>query len=208
MATRFRQSLVALASAIACFTPCVPALAQSLALTYRLDPVNAPQALRMAPVVNRCAGLSWAASLAASCPAEASARGVAAPAAAEAVGATASPERALDVLPAPAASARRTDPESYSATEPQPRRFQLPYLGSPAADAHLRRIAGSNDEYPGNPRSTDVNVRVVSKYRVRGDDVSQGYSAQSYRFNDVTTENRTQASGMKNLGLELLVPFQ
>jgi hypothetical protein len=158
--------------------------------------------------VDRCSGLNWASWLATSCAGAPKTRASAAPSA-EAVGATATPERALEALPSSAPpSARRAEVENYAASESQSRRFELPYLGSPAADARLLRIAGSRDDYPGSARGADVNVRLVSKYRVRGDEGSQGYSSQSYRFNDVTTENRTQSSGMKNLGVELLVPFQ
>jgi hypothetical protein len=196
MVTSLGHSCVAAAATAACAVLWwAPALAQSLSLSYNLDPVNAPASAKTAPIVDRCSGLSWAASLAAACFVEASARAPVAAAAPQ----SAVPPETKDRAVAP----RRPDaPENYSASETAAS-FELPVLGSPA-DARLLRAAGGRDAYIGNAKAVDLNFRFGSKYRMRSGD--EGW--ELYKWSDVTSENRTQSNGMKNLGVELLFPFQ
>jgi hypothetical protein len=96
---------------------------------------------------------------------------------------------------------RRADASgSYSAADVAPRRNELPALGS-SAEARVLRAAGRDDSI-GGPRGVDVNFRFGSKQRMKA--AEEGWEA--YRFSDVT-ENR-QSNSMKNVGVELLVPFQ
>jgi hypothetical protein len=191
MITSLRRSCVAAAAACAVLW-CAPALAQSLSLSYQLDPVNAPASPRSLPIVDRCSGLSWAASLAAACFVEASAR---APLAATPPPAPVPETKDL------AAAPRKSGADSYTATEIAASSFELPVLGSPA-DARLLRAAG-RDAY-GTAKAVDLNFRFGSKYRMRSGE--EGW--ELYKFSDVTSENRTQSNGMRNLGVELLFPFQ
>ncbi|MDB5904971.1 MAG: hypothetical protein JWM26_3849 [Betaproteobacteria bacterium] len=192
MITSLRRSCVAAAAAFA--VPwCAPALAQSLSLSYQLDPVNAPASARSHPIVDRCSGLSWAASLAAACFVQASAR---------APLATTPPPAPVPETKDLAAAPRKSAADSYTATETAASSLELPVLGSPA-DARLLRAAG-RDAYIGTAKAVDLNFRFGSKYRMRsGED---GW--ELYKFSDVTSENRTQSNGMRNLGVELLFPFQ
>jgi hypothetical protein len=191
MITSLRRSCVAAAAACAVLW-CAPALAQSLSLSYQLDPVNAPASPKSLPIVDRCSGLSWAASLAAACFVEASAR---APLAATPPPAPVPETKDL------AAAPRKSGADSYTATETAASSFELPVLGSPA-DARLLRAAG-RDAY-GTAKAVDLNFRFGSKYRMRSGE--EGW--ELYKFSDVTSENRTQSNGMRNLGVELLFPFQ
>jgi hypothetical protein len=187
-------------SAVAC-TACAgvflaalaaPAGAQSLSLSYGLDPAASTQAPKVSPgALDRCSGLSWAASLAAACnAAQAFVHTV--------VAGIASHEVAAAREPGAAALRRVEAPGAYSAADAQSPRYELPQLGS-SAEARVFR-AGE----PGGSRSPDVNLRFGSRYRMRNGD--EGW--ETYRFNDVTTENRTQSNGMRNLGVELTFPFQ
>jgi hypothetical protein len=191
MITSLRRSCVAAAAACAVLW-CAPALAQSLSLSYQLDPVNAPASPRSLPIVDRCSGLSWAASLAAACFVEASAR---------APLATTPPPAPVPETKDLAAAPRKSGADSYTATETAASSFELPVLGSPA-DARLLRAAG-RDAY-GTGKAVDLNFRFGSKYRMRSGE--EGW--ELYKFSDVTSENRTQSNGMRNLGVELLFPFQ
>jgi hypothetical protein len=192
MFTSLRRSCIAAAAACAVLW-CAPALAQSLSLSYQLDPVNAPASPRSLPIVDRCSGLSWAASLAAACFVEASAR---AP-----LAATPPPPAPVPETKDLAAAPRKSGVDSYTATEIAASSFELPVLGSPA-DARLLRAAG-RDAY-GTAKAVDLNFRFGSKYRMRSGE--EGW--ELYKFSDVTSENRTQSNGMRNLGVELLFPFQ
>jgi hypothetical protein len=196
MVNRLRHSAVATAVAACTCALCAPAIAQSLALSYKLDPVNAPVSVRPPPVVDRCSGLSWAAALAASCYAEAARAQVALPP----PPAVAAPE-ANEAAAAP----RRPDvADSYSAAEtPTPSSAELPALGSPA-DVRLLRAGGGRDAYIGNARAVDLNFRFGSRYRMRSGE--EGWEV--YKFSDVTSENRIPSNGAKSLGVELLFPFQ
>jgi hypothetical protein len=193
MITSLRRLCVAAAAAVCAVGGCVPALAQSLSLSYQLDPVNAPASAKSVPIVDRCSGLSWAASLAAACFVEASAR---APLAA--IPPPAPVPETKDVAAAP----RKSGADSYTATETAALSFELPALGSPA-DARLLRAAG-REAYSGTAKAVDLNFRFGSKYRMRSGEEGSDF----YKFSDVTSENRTQSNGMRNLGVELLFPFQ
>jgi hypothetical protein len=199
MVNSLRHSTVAAAVAACSGALCLPAMAQSLSLSYKLDPVNAPATAKTPAIVGRCSGLSWAASLAAACFVDAGAS------AAVAAAPPPSPAAAAPEANEAAVSPRRPDvADTYSAADtPTPSSFELPLLGSPPRDARLLRAAGGRDSYIGNARPVDLNFRFGSKYRMRSGE--EGWEV--YKFSDVTSENRTQ-SGMKNLGVELLFPFQ
>jgi hypothetical protein len=162
-------------------------------MSYKLDPVTAPASAKTLPIVHRCSGLSWAASLAAGCFAEAAAP----------VPSPAQPAAATDAKDVPVAQRRPVAADAYTASETQSSSYALPVLGSPA-DARMLRAAGGKDAYIGSAKAVDLNFRFGSKYRVRSGD--EGWDV--FKFSDVTSENRTQSTGMKNLGVELLFPFQ
>lgn len=178
--------------------PAAPAGAQSLALSYKLDPVSAPQSPNTFPAVNRCTGLTWVVSLAAVCIAEATAARLV-----SAVNALRAELHAGEE-PADAGASRRVSvPGSYSAAEVAAPRYDLPVLGSPS-EARVLRAAGGRDDYIANARSMDVNFRFGSKHRLRS--AEEGWEV--YRFSDVASENRLQSNSVKNIGVELLFPFQ
>ena len=80
--------------------------------------------------------------------------------------------------------------------------FSLPVLGSPGTEGRLLR---TESEVPAEAGKTlDLLFRFASKYRLRNTDEGWGIT----RFKDVTSENRTQSSGVKAVGVELLFPFQ
>src|SRR5688500_18499338 len=194
MVINTRHSLVSAAMAAVCLgAVCTPAAAQSLALSYKLDPANAPQSAKTAGPVDRCAGLSWWGALTAGCAAR-----------------VLSPAAAADALAAPVGRAAEAVPSllggdaTYSVADAQPRRLELPLLGSGPAEPRLVRMAGGKDDYIGNARNVDVNFRFGSKYRMRS---GEDGSFEVYKFKDVTSENRIGSSGLKNLGVELLFPF-
>jgi hypothetical protein len=199
MLTDFRQTVLLVGSAaVAIALSVAPAAAQSLSLTYNLDPVNAPQLPKASPIVNRCTGFTWAAALATSCIAEMTAvRVINAVAAKRAEGSAA--ESAEQAAP--------RSPETAGAyADATPRRYELPTLGSPS-ESRLIRAAGGRDDFVGNARSVDLNLRIRSKYRMRSGDEG----LEVYRFTDAPTENRLQQSnggGVRQVGVELLVPFQ
>jgi hypothetical protein len=169
-----------------------PASSQSLSLSYGLDPAASTQAPKVSPgSFDRCWGLSWAAALAAACnAAQAFVQKVVTGIASHEVTAASAP--AAPVL-------RRVEAQgAYSAADAQPPRYELPQLGSP--EARVLRAGGDS----GAARGPDVNLRFGSRYRMRNGD--EGW--ETYRFNDATTENRAQSSGMRNVGVELTFPFQ
>jgi hypothetical protein len=174
--------------------------AQSLSLSYALDPVNSAASQKTLPVVDRCSGLTWAASLAAACGSAVPGRPAFAPP-------PVTPASAL--IPAelkePAAAPRRPESsESAPASEIAAYSFELPTLGSPETDARLLRAASGKEAATDNGKNLDLLFRFASRYRMRnGDD---GWEV--YKFKDVTSENRTQPSGLKGVGVELLFPFQ
>ena len=195
MITSLRQSgLAAAILGAGCAALSAAAGAQSLSLTYRLDPVNVPKSARSAPPVDRCSGLSWAASLAAGCSTPTAER--------------ANAVRVVVASPSTVEHVRYARPaeggETYTGADPQARRYELPTLGSPRADGRLVRMAGGRDDYIANSRAVDVNFRFGSKYRMRsGED-----GLEVYKFSDMTTESRSQSGGLKNVGVELTFPFQ
>lgn len=194
MLTEIRQSVLLAASAAVAIALSAPAAAQSLSLSYNLDPVNASQLPKASPIVNRCTGLTWAATLATACIAELTAvRVVTAVAARRAEAAAA--EVIDDAAPRKAGA--------Y--VDAAPRRYELPTLG--ASESRVIRAAGSRDDSIGSARAVDFNFRFGSKYRMRNGD--EGW--ETYKFNDATTESKLQQNnggGVRQVGVELLVPFQ
>lgn len=171
--------------------------AQSLSLSYGLDPAAAAQAPKVSPhSFDRCWGVSWAATLVAACnAAHALVHRVVASATGVESAAAAAPESA------PVASRRVEAQGTYSAVDVQPPRLELPQLGSPGAEGRVLRAGESS---AAASRGMDVNLRFGSRYRMRNGD--EGW--ETYRLNDATTENRAQSSGMRNVGVELSFPFQ
>ena len=209
----FAPSAIVLSAALA-----APAAAQSLSLSYKLDPVQVRETAKASPIVNRCSGLTWATSFAAACIAEAAAARVA-----SAVAALRAEATPVEPIGESGVAGRRANPVehmgesgvagrkveaagaagAYAAAEGGARRSELPALGSPA-DARVIRSAGGRENYIANARSVDVSLRLGSKYRMKGGE----HGVEVYKFQDVTSENRLHSSGMKNVGIELLVPFQ
>jgi hypothetical protein len=186
------------ALAASCTVFCAAAGAQSLAMSYNLDPVSADAPQKAPSLVDRCAGLTWATSLAARCnsgpfallpPAPPAASVEAVPAVAEA---TDSAQRKADFAENVAAGG-----ETFSG-------FSLPILGSAGTDARLLRAASANEVPAESGKTLDLLFRFASKYRLSN--TEEGWAVT--RFKDVTSENRTQASGVKAVGVELLFPFQ
>ncbi len=176
---------------------CASAGAQSLALSYKLDPIQSAASLTPTPVVDRCAGLSWAASLAAACIPDGLKR-VFAPMLGEPVFTGASSVAA--------ASGRLHGFVAALAAEGPLYAIELPVLGSPT-DERLMRLA-SDTEVAAASKSGDPLFRFASKYRL-GDRLGGiGETWSAYKFKDVTSENRTQATGVKAFAVELLFPFQ
>lgn len=173
--------------------------AQSLSLSYGLDPSSASEAPKPAPFVNRCSGLTWAVTLAASCVADITTARVASAVASLRHEAAPPPAATADA----AATRRVAVVGAYSADEASPRRYELPTLGSPS-ESRVIRATGGRDDYIGSARNVDLNLRFGSKYRMRQGD--EGWEV--YKYSDVTAENRLPSSGVKAVGVELLVPFQ
>ena len=147
-------------------------------------------------MVNRCTGLTWAASLATSCIAELAAVRVVTAVAARRAEAGAAAE-SVDEAGAPRTSATYSDAA--------PRRYELPTLATP--ESRVVRAAGGREEYIGSARAVDLNVRFGPKYRMRSGD--EGWEV--YKSNDAATENKLQQNnggGVRQVGVELLVPFQ
>jgi hypothetical protein len=170
-----------------------PACAQSLSLSYQLDPVAAPQLPKVGPL-SRCSALTWVASIAPACIAESTAARLV------------SAVNALRAEMHPAGDGHETAVPrrvvaagAYSGADVAPPRYELPTLGSPSG-ARVLRAAGGRDDSVGNARNVDLNFRFGSKNRVRG--------AGDEGVSDVASENRLPSNGVKNIGVELLFPFQ
>ena len=180
------------------------ALGQSLSLSYQLDPVNAVPMQRATLVFDRCAALSWSASLAAACDVDVPGRSfVAPPAPVQSISDAAALESKEQAMPAGArASALMGRAPTAAAAAPG---YELPTLGSPATDARVMRLAGSKEPVVGPAKSVDLNFRFGSKYRMKSND--EGWEVYK-QHGDVTSENRTQSRDAKAVGVELLFPFQ
>jgi hypothetical protein len=188
---RFRNTAFAATCAALLVALAAPAGAQSLALSYGLDAANAPQPARAVSLIDRCSGLTWAAAVAAACSAlHAFTARMTSSATADAPAPV-----SADAAPAPR---RVRVAGGYSAADAPPPRFELPTLGSPAEARVLR--AASGDDAGG----IDFNLRFGSRYR--GTPSNNGFDV--YKFSDVTAENRMQTNGVRNVGVELLVPFR
>ena len=174
-----------------------PAYAQSLSLSYQLDPVQAPHLPKAVVVGNRCSTFTWVASLAPACIAEATAARLL-----TAVNALRAEMHAVDGPHESGAPRRAVAQGAYTAEAVAPR-YDLPLLGSPS-DSRVLRAAGGRDDYATSARNVDLNLRFGAKNRARGAD--EGWEV--YRFSDVTSENRLPSNGMKSIGVELSVPFQ
>jgi len=157
----------------------VPAYAQSLALTYKLD--ARPESAEQAPAaVNRCAGFNWMTSIGA-CGRELFTR--------------ISPPRSAD-----GTYSRGDGYEPVEvATVPD-----LPSLGQPAPTPRIRS-AGGREALIGSTRTADFLLRLGSKYRVKGNDDG---GLDAYKFTDANYETHRHNNAHKAVGVELLVPFQ
>ena len=174
---------------------CAGASAQSLTLSYKLDPVPANRSQQAPALVDRCIGLTWSASPGAAC-------GSASFGSALAARASASESARAATRPAELAAVQRDVPESASAPAETFTGFALPALGSASSDGRLLRAARDVPVEAG--KTLDLLFRFASKYRLRN--TGEGWDV--IKFKDVTSENRTQASGVKALAVELLFPFQ
>jgi len=166
-------------------------------MSYKLNPVATSGSPKAAPLIDRCSGLTWAASLAAAC-------GSAAFGSTIAGRAIAAEPTSTVVEPREAAVVQRSSeaPESTAAPGEAFTGFALPTFGSPSTDGRLLRAA---KEVPAEAGKTlDLLFRFASKYRLRNTE----NGADVIKFKDVMSENRTQSSGVKALGVELLFPFQ
>jgi hypothetical protein len=163
-------------------------------MSLKLDPVTvAPPTPQVAPVVDRCAGLTWAASLGVVCNSDTFATAPArvavavVPAASEAT--DSAPGQAAPDEDAPAAGA------TFSGSG-------LTTLGFGSTTGRLLRAAREIPAEAG--KAFELLFRFASKYRL----TSTGEGWEVTKFKDVMSENRTQASGVKAVGVELMLPFQ
>jgi hypothetical protein len=157
----------------------MPASAQSLALTYKID--ARPSAAEHAPVtMNRCAGFNWMSSIGA-CGRELLTR--------------VTPQRVADGI---SARMNAFDPTEVAAVP------DLPSLGGHAPEARARSAAG-RETLLGSTRSADLLLRLGSKNRSKGTEDS-GWDM--HKFTDMKYETHVQNNGHKALGVELFVPFQ
>jgi hypothetical protein len=155
-------------------------------------PVAAPAVEKVAPVVDRCSGRNWAAALAAACRADTWASITAAPRVTEAAPAAESDDTV---------TAQSQPDENAPASGETFSGFGLPTVGS-LSTARLLRAAREVPVQAG--KAVDALFRFASKYRLRN--TEDGWEVT--RFKDVMSENRTQASGVKAMGVELMLPFQ
>jgi hypothetical protein len=156
----------------------IPASAQTLALTYKLDPRAEP--LPQAPTtVNRCAGLNWMTAIGA-CGRELFAR--------------VTPARTSDGA---YAKANSFDPTEVAVAP------DLPTLGAQPAEPRVRSVSGK-ETVLGSSRTADLMLRLGSKYRRAVEE--SGWNP--YKFTDMNYESHVQNNGHKAVGVELLVPFQ
>jgi hypothetical protein len=156
----------------------MPTSAQSLALSYKLDPHA--EALPQAPSpVSRCAGLNWVTSIGA-CGRELFSR--------------VAPTRSADGVYARSNSYEPTE----VAVAPD-----LPSLGAQPAEPRVRSV-GAREPLIGSSRTADLMLRLGSKYRRALEE--SGWNA--YKFTDMNYESHVLNNGHKAVGVELLVPFQ
>jgi hypothetical protein len=167
----------ALAAVVAAVS--VPASAQSLALTYKLDARSS--AAEHAPVaMNQCAGFNWMTSIGV-CGRELLAR----------------------VAPVHAAEGVYTRSNAFDPTEVAAA-LDLPSLGGYAPEPRVRSASG-RETLIGSTRSADFLLRLGSKYRFKASEDS-GWDV--YKFTDMKYETHVQNNGHKAVGVELHVPFQ
>jgi hypothetical protein len=193
---KLSRTCFAASLAASCAVFCAGAGAQSLTLSLKLDPVPAPVAQKVAPIIDRCSGRTWAGSIAGVCGADA-------------LAASAQPARLAEAAPAgelpatPAETAERTPEESSVASGQTFSGLSLPAIGSLSATSSLLRSAAREVPVQAG-KALDLLIRIAPKYRLLN--TEDGWDVT--KFKDVTSENRTQASGVKAVGVELLFPFQ
>lgn len=175
-----------------------PATAQSLALSYKLD-VKADSVQQGIAAVHRCTGLSWLTSLGA-CGRDLLTRITPAtrPQAEDAQNV------AIFSMLLPSGPEAGAGAGAPSKMPDAPAAVELPTLGTPSPEPARLRSAGGKDALLGNAKTVDLMFRFGSKYRLRS--AEEGW--EWYRFTDVAHDNRLKTSGLKALGVELLVPFQ
>lgn len=166
-----------------------------LSMTYQLLGIKVENAKPAPTSVNRCAALTWVASIGA-CGRDLLAKIVQSaeraprPQASEdeestpAAGTSVSTERRVAADPAV------LRPEVYATVE-------LPTLGS--SEPRAVRAGHGGEALLGSNRSADLLLRVGSKHR---------FSAHDESFTDANYQAHMQNNAHKALGVELLVPFQ
>lgn len=201
MTIRLKLPCIAAALVAASCVLAAGAAAQSLSLSYKLDPVNTVPAQRATLLFDRCAALTWAPSLAAACEMDVIGRSFVpppAPVQSDAGGA------ARDQTASAAARASELIERAPPAAAAAPG-YELPSLGSAPSDARVVRMAGGREPLSGPARSVDLNFRFGSKFRMKGNE--EGWEVYK-QYGDVTSENRTQSRDAKAVAVELLFPFQ
>lgn len=179
----------------------VPAYARAeeqkrpLSMTYQLLGIK-PEAAKPAPTAaNRCAALTWVASIGA-CGRDLLAKiapRIERTARAQADGG----EDSAGVADSSVSNERRVAADPAVSRSDTVATVQLPTLGS--VESRVVRAAPGRDAMLGNNRSADLLLRVGSKHR---------YSPNDESFTDANSQAHMQNNAHKALGVELLVPFQ
>lgn len=165
-----------------------------LAMTYQILGIRAETAKPAPTAENRCAALTWVASIGAC------GRDLLAKILPRTERAARQPENEGEQSASASDTAVAT--ERRVAASPAPRSdvvatVELPALGS--VEPRAARAAPASDALLGSNRSADLLLRVGSKHR---------YNANDERFTDANYQAHVQNNSHKTLGVELLVPFQ
>ena len=194
MNARQIRKLCGLGAVTACLFLSVSAFAEEqkrpLAMTYQILGIKAETAKPAPMAENRCAALTWVASIGA-CGRDLLAKILPRTerASSNSEESAAAPEAAIERRVAADPGLPRSD---VVAT------VQLPTLGS-AEQPRAARPSSTRDALLGSNRSADLLLRVGSKHR---------YSPNDESFTDANYQAHMQNNAHKALGVELLVPFQ
>lgn len=197
MISRVRQGCFAAMLIASSWLVSVPACAQSLALSYKLD-VNSAQLQRVSISNDGCADVSWVATVTTCARVDALGRfSWSAPADDEATRSQFVGTGEDGGKSAPAAGA--WPPSEANEVSPASRAVMTGSAASSApTDARLGAAAARDDAAAS--LKPDVTLRLASKPRSR----SGGDEA---KYTDAALENRNQKNNFNALGVELLIPF-
>lgn len=165
-----------------------------LAMTYQILGIKAETAKPAPTAENRCAALTWVASIGA-CGRDLLAKILPGTERAARAPSSEQDDRAA-VSDTGSSGERRVAADPGLPRSDVGTTVQLPTLGSPERAA---RTASTRDALLGSNRSADLLLRVGSKHR---------YNASDESFTDANYQAHVQNNSHKTLGVELLVPFQ